>query len=255
MSKALEEQRDFLLDALRQLDVDHDAGLVDDEDYANLRDDYTVRAANVLRALDAEAERGPRGTSSGRTGMLVAALVGMSMVVVLLIIVARSATERVGDAPLTGGDDLAARTSTVDPQVADLLATAQQQFSQQSYADAIKTYDEILQIDPDNVEALTYRGWLLRLVSLQAAEPEDKVLLQERAREALDRAVEVEPTFVDARVFRAILLRDLGEVDAALADLDAVPPDGVPAFMQQMVDGVRADLEAMDQTGSTLGAP
>ncbi|MEZ5136885.1 MAG: hypothetical protein R2699_18030 [Acidimicrobiales bacterium] len=83
--------------------------LVDDEDYANLRDDYTVRAA-VLRALDAEAEQTQEHVLRGRTGMLVAALVGMSMVVVLLIIVARSATEkRVGDAPLTGGDDLAAR--------------------------------------------------------------------------------------------------------------------------------------------------
>src|SRR4051794_18690615 len=42
---ALEEQRDFLLGSLRDLDAEHDAGDVDEADYLALKDDYTARAA------------------------------------------------------------------------------------------------------------------------------------------------------------------------------------------------------------------
>ncbi len=67
---ALEEQRDFLLRSLTDLDREHDAGDLDDHDHAELRDDYTARAAEVIRAIDeqhdafADAKR-PR--SLGRT--------------------------------------------------------------------------------------------------------------------------------------------------------------------------------------------
>ena len=49
---ALEEERDFLLRSLDDLEREHDAGDVDDVDYAELKDDYTARAAAVLRAID-----------------------------------------------------------------------------------------------------------------------------------------------------------------------------------------------------------
>ncbi|MEZ5136886.1 MAG: hypothetical protein R2699_18035 [Acidimicrobiales bacterium] len=62
------------------------------------------------------------------------------------------------------------------------------------------------------------------------------------------------PTFVDAGCSEAILLRDLGEVDAALTDLDAVPPTASRHSCSRWSTAWRADLEAMDQTGSTLGA-
>ena len=48
---ALAEERDFLLSSLRDLDAEHDAGDIDDVDYETLRDDYTVRTAQVLRAI------------------------------------------------------------------------------------------------------------------------------------------------------------------------------------------------------------
>ena len=52
---ALEEERDFLLRSLDDLEREHDAGDIDETDYEGLRDDYTVRAATVLRSLDAHA--------------------------------------------------------------------------------------------------------------------------------------------------------------------------------------------------------
>ncbi|MBA2386613.1 MAG: hypothetical protein H0V69_05910, partial [Acidimicrobiia bacterium] len=45
----LEEERRFLLRSLRDLDREFEAGDVERDDYDTLRDDYTVRAATVLR--------------------------------------------------------------------------------------------------------------------------------------------------------------------------------------------------------------
>ena len=50
---ALEEDRDFLLRSLEDLEREWEAGDIDEADYVALKDDYTVRAASVLRALAA----------------------------------------------------------------------------------------------------------------------------------------------------------------------------------------------------------
>ena len=41
----LEEQRRFLLQSLKDLDREREAGDIDDDDYRTLKDDYTARAA------------------------------------------------------------------------------------------------------------------------------------------------------------------------------------------------------------------
>src|SRR5437763_13791972 len=48
----LEEQRRFLLQSLKDLDRERDAGDIDDDDYRTLKDDYTARAAAVLHAIE-----------------------------------------------------------------------------------------------------------------------------------------------------------------------------------------------------------
>ena len=62
---ALEEQRDFLLRSLADLDREHDAGDLEDDDYQTLKDDYTARAADVLRAIE---ERRAASGGSSRSG-------------------------------------------------------------------------------------------------------------------------------------------------------------------------------------------
>ena len=49
---ALEEERDFLLRSLEDLEREHAAGDVDDSDFEELKDDYTARAAAVIRAIE-----------------------------------------------------------------------------------------------------------------------------------------------------------------------------------------------------------
>ena len=49
--RQLEEERDFLMQSLDDLDVEHETGGIDEESYTELHDDYTARAAAVIRTL------------------------------------------------------------------------------------------------------------------------------------------------------------------------------------------------------------
>ncbi|MDQ4068986.1 MAG: hypothetical protein M3203_05880, partial [Actinomycetota bacterium] len=56
----LEEERDFLLASLRDLEREREAGELSERDYQALHDDYTARAAQVLRALQRDRDRPAR---------------------------------------------------------------------------------------------------------------------------------------------------------------------------------------------------
>jgi hypothetical protein len=49
---AIEDERDFCLRSLRDLDAEWEAGDIDAADYRALKDAYTARAAAALHALD-----------------------------------------------------------------------------------------------------------------------------------------------------------------------------------------------------------
>ncbi|HEX2575802.1 MAG TPA: hypothetical protein VHK88_05590, partial [Aquihabitans sp.] len=105
---ALEDQRRFLLRSLQDLEREHDAGDLDEDDYRTLRDDYTARAAEVLRAIDARraafADAGPR-RSRGRTIAAFAAVVAFAVVAGLLV--ASSLGGREAGETATGGISVA----------------------------------------------------------------------------------------------------------------------------------------------------
>ena len=61
----LEEERDHLLASLEDLEREFAAGDMDELDYRTLKDDYTVRAATVLEALD-EQHRALRAAAPTR---------------------------------------------------------------------------------------------------------------------------------------------------------------------------------------------
>src|SRR5581483_479501 len=48
---SLESERDFLLRSIADLEIEREAGNLDDERYQALKDDYTARAAAVLRSI------------------------------------------------------------------------------------------------------------------------------------------------------------------------------------------------------------
>jgi tetratricopeptide (TPR) repeat protein len=55
-----------------------------------------------------------------------------------------------------------------------------------------------------------------------------------------------DPDYADAQVFRAIILRDLGRFDEALAALEALNLDDIPPFLTDRVEALRAEVSGAD---------
>ena len=81
----LEAERDFLLRSLDDLEAEHAAGGIDDESYRTLHDDYTARAAAVIRALrdgvDARPDAAP--VSWKRRALVIGGVVAFAIAVAL----------------------------------------------------------------------------------------------------------------------------------------------------------------------------
>ncbi|MFO7281576.1 MAG: tetratricopeptide repeat protein [Thermoanaerobacterales bacterium] len=229
---ALEEERDFLLRSLDDLEREHEAGDVDDHDYEVLKDDYTARAARVIRAIETHqarlaAARRPRS----RRRVALTTLGVVAFAVLAGVLVADAAGRRGSGDTLTG--DI--RTST-----RDRLGEALELAAEQRYDEAVEVYDEILAEQPDHAEALTYKGWAQYL----SGDPE--------GIGTLTAAVEADPEFPDAHAFLALILARAGRTDAALMELDRLEALDPPPDVAALVSGLRAELEAQ-QAGTGAG--
>ena len=232
---ALEEQRDFLLASLRDLEREHDAGDVDEHDYRALKDDYTARAAAVLRSIEDGRARFAATRRTGSRGRRLAIGVGIAALAIAAgVLVAQSSGSRdpgdtvAGDVRQTVGEQLA--------EAGSLLAAGR-------HDDAVDVYDRILELAPDNAEAAAYRGWALYLGGGVRAG-----LL------ALIDAAEAHRDYPDVHAFLAVVFARLGRTDTALAELDRLDALDPPPDVQQLADGLRARL-ARDASTTTTGAP
>jgi tetratricopeptide (TPR) repeat protein len=138
-------------------------------------------------------------------------------------------------------------TGTVPDTPEAKLALAHQYESQGQAVEALKLYDSILKQDPNNVEALTYRGWLLKLAGL--ADP---------AQATLDKAVSLDPTYGDAHFFRGMLLyQDRKDPAAAIPEFEAYLASNPPPETVDAVQGVlaRAKADAAGATTTSTSAP
>jgi tetratricopeptide (TPR) repeat protein len=184
----LEEERRFLLRSIADLEREREAGDVDDHDYRALRDGYTARAAVVLRAIDerrsALPPKAPRNWK--RTIGITAAVIIIG--VVAGILVSLYSGQRDPSDTITGG--------TSPNQVASLLSEGRALLEVNNYKESFDRFSAVLKIDPNNVEALTYAGWV-------AAISPQPVLPQ--AKQLLEAAIEVDPTYADPHCFLAII--------------------------------------------------
>jgi tetratricopeptide (TPR) repeat protein len=334
--KALEVERDFLLRSLDDLEREREAGDLGESDYHSLKDDYTARAAAVLRSIT-DARAGASASPSTppsprRRGATIAWIAVVVLVGVLAgIFVARSAGQRDEGDTATGGvrEQVATRLAEgeelarqgdfdgaiekfdevlaeepanaqaltakgavligddqveegiaslreaievepafLDPWAILLVALNERGRADEALVDvgelvsggdtdialgvaeqlirvdpllAVKVYDQILEVEPDQARALTYRGWTLHLVAQEEGAPAD---LDEEALAYLDRAVAADPELSDALAFRAIVLKELGRIDEARAALAAFDASDPPEIMQTIVDqtGLREEL-------------
>ncbi len=214
---ALEEERRFLLRSLDDLDAELEAGDIDRQDYDGLRDDYTRRAAEVMRSID--EQRAAFAAAPGvRWRQALVWLVGLALLgAVSGLLIARTSGSRSDRDQITGG----VRASSVS-----LLNEARALFADRDrWGEAIEVYDEVLAADPSSVEALTYRAWLSYRLGEPAAEP----------IEGLEEALRVEPGYPDAVVFLTAVLSDEGRYDDAAAVFDTLDRQGAPAPVLEIV--------------------
>jgi hypothetical protein len=172
----LEAERDFLLRSLEDLEGEREAGDVSPEDYTRLRDNYTARAAEVLRAISAETSASDEGSdktlvrqpkrtthpvrrdgkkpgSKNRTLLVYGVLFILAGVVALVVLSNTSA--RLPGNTATGGLKL-----PLGQQVQRELAQAATLQQEGELTEALQLYQQVLTQVPGNAVALAQAGWL-----------------------------------------------------------------------------------------------
>ena len=224
----LEQERDFLLQSLDDLEAERAAGTIDDESYAELHDDYTARAAATLRALrdgvDARPARPP--VPASRRVLVIGGLVAFAVVAAVALAFALGA--RLPGETSSGNSTVTvdARRDRLEATVRDnpddveaRLALARFLERQGATLDSLKAYDAAVRIAPENGDALANAGRLRYIVAGQLPSAEAREQFVETARSLLDRAVTAAPDFADAHYYRGVILLDpYNETDAAVAE-------------------------------------
>ncbi len=221
----LEEQRRFLLRSLEDLEAERAADDLDEGDYQALKDDYTARAAAVLRAIEeGRTANGGEPTRPRRGQRIVAGLVVVALAATAgLSVASLSGTRQPGDT-ITGG---------IRQTGSERLARAAALVQQGQPSEALRLYDEVLAEDPENLEALAERGLLLVSLGFSTERP----ALSQQGRASIERALAVDPEDARSLFYLGLALRlegdDARAVDAFTAALAADPP---PPLRQAMED-------------------
>jgi tetratricopeptide (TPR) repeat protein len=221
----LREEREHLLASLDDLDAERAAGDIDDLDYETLRDDYTARAAQLTRVLDGAAVRRAPKKSNPRSSQI-------KWIATVLVIAAAASWAMVEFSGARGTGETA--SGEIRQGTTTLLANAAQAFGGGDPERAIELYGEVLDLQPTNVEALTYRGW----ISYQTGDVDG-------ARADFDEAVAFDAEYGDVRVFRAIVALD----EERFGDAS----DELAAFDQSNPTAIARDLVAQRQVRERIG--
>jgi tetratricopeptide (TPR) repeat protein len=228
---ALEEQRDFLLRSLADLEREHRAGDVDDHDYATLKDDYTARAARTIRAIEAHQARVAAARPLRSWPRLLGSVAGVvAFAVVAGLLVAHFSGRREPGDALTGDIRESTRTQ---------LDNARGAIQQGRYDDAIEIYDDLLADQPDNVEALAYKGLA------QVGKGDMRALV------TLIDAAELDPDYPDTHYFLAGAFATAGRYDTALEELDRFDALDPPPDLAAEADDLRARVQALAAAAAT----
>ena len=281
----LESQREFFLCSLRDLEAEHAAGDIDDVDYRALRDDYTSRAAEVLRRLGdlrtgaaagevgatvpgsrrvptGQAVAGPAPVGGGRAGgarsQLGARFLGArrspggaetaspggaataspggaetassggaetappravgrrrpwtrtqkALLVAAAVALAAGAGWQVGrgSSPRLSGQTITGQT--LGAQAVSQLLVQGQQAAAKNPVQALKDFNRVLAVYPDQPQALTDEGWVLAQGGLLS-----------QARVFLEHAEQSDPGYALPHAYLGIVLGDQGDYQGAVDQL------------------------------------
>ena len=239
---SLEDQRTFLLNSIRELDEEFVVGDLDQDAYRSLRSDYVSRTAEVIKQIES-----PQTTSTvlqtprdaTQFTRLRKNLLTLLIVIVVAVgsgwLVAQQSGQRLSGQSLTGG---------IEDSTASLLSRARATNFIDPKA-AIDLYSQVLEVDPDNVEALTYRAWLLALIARGAGD-EIKKLAFLSASNDLERAITIDANYPDAHCFLGIVRFRLGgDAVGAREQLTICASQNPPAEVKSFVDAIVAEVNAV----------
>jgi len=217
--ESLEAERDFLLRSLDDLEAERADGAIDAESYRRLHDDYTARAAAVIRALRDGVDARPAAppTPSRRRALIVAGVVAFAALAGVALAAAlgarlpgqTSSGNSGGASPSAASAAQTRRTlqAAVARNPNDSQARMQLAFILESTNDlrgALQQYDEVTKLDPTNAQAEAQAGRILYLTA--QASPADAPQLVSLSKARLDHAVLLNPQYPDAHFFRAVVL-------------------------------------------------
>ena len=239
--ESLVDQRKFLLQSLRDLDDEFKAGDLDLDDYNSLWSDYVARTAQVIKQIESPeptsstSSTGETIESAGRFRQTI-----ITLLVVLIVatgagwLVASQSGQRLAGQSLSGG---------IEDSTASLLSRARATNFVDPQA-AIELYSQVLGLDPDNVEALTYRAWLLALIA-RGAGNEIKQLAFLSASSDLERAIKLDANYPDAHCFLGIIrFRLAGDAVGSREQLTICQSQDPPAEVKSFVDSIIAEVDA-----------
>ncbi|HEU5450323.1 MAG TPA: hypothetical protein VFW57_15090 [Acidimicrobiia bacterium] len=265
---SLESERDFLLRSIADLETEREAGNLDDDRYRALKDDYTARAAAVLRSIEESHEAAPPPAPVPRKRRLLTGGAVLAFVIVAALALAASTGNRREGQTITGN---AQGAESDEVPVADRKAALERQIQEHPddpaahlvYArflietsdpnaggawpppDAVKSYLKAAQLDPKNPEANAYAGWTLFLATQNSeADPKTTAELVDRALVRLDAAVAANDSYPDGVFFRGMVqLRGKNNPKAAIPDFERylvlVPEGQFHDQVKQLLDQAR----------------
>jgi len=210
-----EKEKDFLLKSLDDLDSELAKGDLTEKDYAQLSRNYKRRLIKLTKQ-ETHSIKKSKLQNVKKTWFTVAFLVVLALISGIAI--ANSSGERTGSETITGS----IRKSTVTK-----LQEAQQLLSDSDkWDEAISIYDEVLQDQPSNAEALTYRAWL----RYRTGEDSDPQIRDWREVRILN------PEFADAIVFLTIALSDESRFSEALIELQELQELEITSQLRSVLD-------------------
>jgi len=236
--EALEAERDFLLRSIDDLEEERAEGNVDEGTYRALHDDYTARAAAVIRSLDEGADLTvpePRSASTLARALTVGGIVVFAIVAAVLLSHAVgqrrpgqtiTGNAQVGAGPTTTvvdpGSELAAAVKRQPDSYAAHIAYARYLIQNRAFADAVREFGAAARLDPSQPEPPTYAGWAGALLSQQVGDAATRQSLLSASLERINEVIKAHPNYPDAHALQGVILFDF-EHDAR---------DAIPSFQQ-----------------------
>ena len=235
-----DEQTEFLLKSLHELDQELEDGNLSSEDHEMLVRRYTRKLGSVTESKNAFIT----GNRQKRGFPMKALLWSLGVILLGLaagITISQTSGNRSPGEGITGSIRKSVTSQISDAQL--LLGNPDR------WEEAIEIFNDVIEMEPSNVEAITYRAWLKYQ---SGAEVGDQI-------KAWKEVLLLEPGYSDALVFLSISLSNEGRYEEASIYLDELRSspvrEEIAAIVQQRGLYGEVYAEARYQTIVSISEP